>query len=360
MTVESVSALLRREKFCDVDLSDPFFDSLKLDYLGFDEWFRNKAQNEALIFRSPEGSLEGFLFLKEEVGAVTDVCPNLENGRRLKIGTFKINPHGTRLGERFVKRALDIAVSANIDELYVTVFEKHTALVKLFKKYGFIKVGEKNSLSGRESVYLRKLSDVWGDVVLDYPRIPFKKNRHFVLSLYPRWHSRLLPDSLLNTENSSILDDVSSTNSIHKIYLTAMSGVEQLLRGDTLMIYRTAAEGGSAYYTSVITSLCVVEAVKNINEFSDLADFLAYCSSYSIFTRIELESFYQTRKYPWIILFSYNLALTKRPNRKALLEEVGLAANIYWGFFNLTTPQLKLILKLSEDYEKTRSLVYSP
>lgn len=354
------ASVLRIEKFKDIALADPFFDTLKSDYEGFAAWFakNSKADKEAFTFKSDAGMLDGFLFLKEEAGLVVDVEPHLPPAHRLKIGTFKINPHGTRLGERFIKRAFDTAVSLEVSALYVTVFEKHDALVQLFERYGFIKVGVKNSSSGKEAVYERRLDQTVGDVVLDYPRFPIQQDRHFVLALYPQWHSRLLPDSLLKTESASILKDVSHTNSIHKIYLAAMKGIDQLKRGDTLLIYRTA-DGGSGYHTSVVTSLCVVEEISHITHYATEKNFLDYCKPYSIFSLTELQGFYQTKKYPWVIRFTYNLALTKRPNRKALLEEVGLPSDTYWGFFKLTTDQLKRILKLSGDYEKARPLVYS-
>lgn len=353
------ASVLRIEKFKDIALSDPFFDTLKGDYPGFADWFSNKATNDAYTFKAEGGGLDGFLYLKEEVGPVTDVQPNLAAARRLKIGTFKINPHGTRLGERFMKRAFDTALDMGAEALYVTVYEKHEALVQLFTRYGFVKVGMKLSGVGEsEAVYERRLDQAVNDVVLDYPRIPILKDRHFVLSLYPQWHSRLLPDSLLKTENVSILKDVSHTNSIHKIYLAAMRGVDQLKRGDTLLIYRTA-EGGAAYHTSVITSLCVVEEITHISHYSTEQAFLDYCMPYSIFTEAELSTLYKTKKYPWLIRFTYNLALSKRLNRKTLLENIGLPADTYWGFFQLPTNQLKSILKLSGDYEKARSLVYS-
>jgi len=137
-----------------------------------------------------------------------------------------------------------------------------------------------------------------------------------------------------------------------------MQGVGQLSRGDTLLVYRTA-DGGSAYHTSVVTSLCVVEEVLHINYFATEEVFLKYCKPYSIFTESELRTFYINKKYPWVIRFTYNLALSKRLNRRVLLEDVGLDSDMYWGFFQLTTEQLKKILKLSNDYEKARSLVYS-
>lgn len=41
--------------------------------------------------------------MKIEEGPVTDILPLIVDKRILKLGTFKVNPHGTRLGERFLK-----------------------------------------------------------------------------------------------------------------------------------------------------------------------------------------------------------------------------------------------------------------
>lgn len=355
--------LIMFEHFSKISLSDPFFDTLKADYPGFQKWFEKKSSgdnNNAYTFRNPiTGKLDGFLYLKDEDGAVMDVSPTMPAARRLKLGTFKVNPHGTRLGERFIKRAFDIAVAHQAQALYVTVFAKHEALLGLFARYGFRHVGKKPGVAGDELVLERRLDTVMGDVVLDYPRIPIGSGRNFMLSIHPIWHSRLLPDSLLQTESADILEDVSHTNSIHKIYLAAMRGIEQLKRGDTLLIYRTQ-DGGSAYYTSVVSSLCVVEDLIHISAFTNEEEFIKYCNPYSVFSVDEIRNFYRTKKYPWLIKFTYNLALTKRPNRKALLEEVKLPSEIYWGFFHISTEQLKIILTLSGDYEKACSLVYTP
>ena len=349
---------LQIKHFKEIDLSDPFFDSLKQDYVEFETWFSKKAESQAYLFKTDQGSMDGFLYLKIEDDTLIDVQPPLLKAKRLKIGTFKINPHATRLGERFLKRAFDIATTNHVDSLYVTVFEKHSALVQLFLKYGFQKVGTKVSQNGEETVFERLLHTVSGDVVLDYPRIPLQKDRHFLLSIYPQWHSRLLPDSLLANESASILQDVSHTNSIHKIYLTSMSGVSNLRRGDTLLIYRTQ-DGGAAYYTSVVTSICVVEELVHISKFATEFDFKEYCRPYSVFNESELTGFYANKRYPWLIRFTYNMALTKRLNRKILIEEIGLSSNQYWGFFQISTENFKQIVKLSNDYEKTRSIVYS-
>ena len=210
-----------------VPVSDRFFDTLRADYPGFDEWLKRKGTEPAYLARREDGRLDGFLYLKREDGAVTDVQPALAPGKRLKVGTLKVNPHGTRLGERLIKKVFDHATEQNVDEIYVTVFPKHTKLIDLFGRYGFTKVGTKTGPGGVEDVMLRSLRVLSGDVVRDYPLIN-PAGRKFMLGLYPRFHTQLLPDSKLLTESPDIVKDVSHTNSIHKIYLTKMRGTEQL------------------------------------------------------------------------------------------------------------------------------------
>src|SRR5258708_5866345 len=320
------------ERFSDIDIRDPFFDSLKTDYLEFQEWFSCKSDERAYTARQTNGHLEGFLYLKGEVGALDDVQPVLPANRRLKIGTFKIVPHGTRLGERFVKKTFDHAVHEKAEEIYVTIFPRHDSLIQLL---------------------LRKVRSITGSVVKDYPLIPVKPGRHFLLALYPEWHSRLLPDSILKTEEASIIADVSHTNSIHKIYLAKMKGIGDLQTGDTLVIYRTTDGAGPAHYRSVATSLCVVEELRHISEFQTTDAFLGYCMPYSIFTEAELRGFYVRRRYPWIIRFTYNMALKRRITRQVLIDDVGLNPSSYWGVLQITTAQLRSILSIAGHDENT-------
>lgn len=333
-------------KFEHIDLDDPFFDSLKSDYKEFSDWFSKKRKNGegAFIFTNSQDLLDGFLYLKIEDGELNDIEPNLPSKNRLKIGTLKINPHGTRLGERFIKKAFDIALVRNIDEIYVTLFEKHEALLMLFQKYGFVARAIKSTPNGNELVLFKNISLITGEIVRDYPNTPEISDR-YLISLYPNWHSRLLPDSILKNEDPKLLiKDTSHTNSIHKIYLTSMRGTEHLKRGDTLVIYRTAPKDTKAEYTSVATSICVIEEVKNINDFKTLDEFLKYTSSYSIFSESELKDFFRFKKYPIIIKFTYNLALNKRIIRKSLIEDIGIERNQYWGFIKLTEKQYRDIL----------------
>lgn len=338
---------LRYVEFQQVDLGDPFFATLKEDYSEFEQWFAKKANSRAYIHAKPTGGLDGFLYLKTEHGPITDVTPPLPAANRLKVGTFKIDAHGTRLGERFVKKIFDHAIHEHSEHIYVTVFDKHLGLINLLMRYGFQQVGTKTTANGTELVLLREMTYDDGDLDRSYPLVRLDK-RQFLMALYPQWHTRLLPDSILMNENADIIQDVSHANSIHKVYLTAMQGVDRVRRGDVLLIYRTSDQQGAAYYRSVATSICVVEDYRHIGSFASEADFLKYCSQYSVFTESELKDFYKKRKYPFVIRFSYNIALRKRPNRKVLVEDVGILPDQYWGFIELTKEQLKAIIEKGE------------
>lgn len=94
---------MEKVKFQQVNLEDPFFTSLKEDYNGFEDWFQRKSDSDAYIQKKDDGELEAFLYLKIEEGVVEDVSPKLPEGKHLKVGTFKIDAHNTKLGEYFIQ-----------------------------------------------------------------------------------------------------------------------------------------------------------------------------------------------------------------------------------------------------------------
>lgn len=40
---------IEHKTFGEIDLSDPFFQSLKDDYPGFDNWFKGKKEQDAFV-----------------------------------------------------------------------------------------------------------------------------------------------------------------------------------------------------------------------------------------------------------------------------------------------------------------------
>ena len=120
---------LRYSEFGELDFSDKFFDSLKTDYPGFEEWFKKKIDEKEHVYvhYNQSGNLSGFLYLKVEHNIVNDVDPVIEASNIVKIGTFKIESHGTRQGERFIKKAFDYCIYNKADICYVTLYSKQQA-----------------------------------------------------------------------------------------------------------------------------------------------------------------------------------------------------------------------------------------
>ncbi|WP_205739383.1 hypothetical protein [Halocella sp. SP3-1] len=98
---------IQRKKFEELDLNNEFFDSLKADYPGFEKWFLRKAEDEQSAYVLEDNGLQGFLYLKEEKEEDSSITPHFELKRRLKVGTFKVNAHGTKVGDRFIKLIID-------------------------------------------------------------------------------------------------------------------------------------------------------------------------------------------------------------------------------------------------------------
>lgn len=335
-------------EFGDIDSDDEFFDSLKEDYPGFEKWFQTKsnAHEKAYVFYRV-GKVDGFLYLKPEDGPVDDLEPVLPAGKYLKVGTMKINAHGTKLGERFIKKILDHAIFSNVDGVYTTVFEKHNHLINLISRYGFKKIGTKKGLEGEgELVFYRDMTTIEGDVLQDYPYIP-SDTTPYLLAIWPKYHTKFLPDSKLHNESFNILEDVSHTNSIHKAYISGISATGNLKKGDVIVIYRTSDYKGPAKYRSVATSIGVVEETRRIKSFDSKAAFLKYVKPYSVFSTPELEARFAKKQHV-VIRFTYNAALTKRIIRARLLDEVGISSQPRWDFRKLSQKQLNAIIQLGE------------
>ena len=338
---------MTERRFDEIDLNDSFFASLKMDYVEFAEWFAKKSGAKAYVLANDSGGIEAFLYTKEENGPVSDVSPVLPPAKRLKIGTFKANAHGTRLSERLIKKAFDQAARSDCSELYVTVFPRHTGIVKLFTKYGFAPIATKVTSNGEETVLARSLVRFEGDPAGDFPNIPVRENRKFLLAIYPEYHTRLFPDSILKTETIEDLDDVSHTNSIHKIYVCWMD-LSALRRGDVLLIYRTSDNKGPAWHRSVATSVCVVEDVRGRASFSDEEDYVQYCLPYSVFGESELRGWWRGHPRIQVVRMTYNAALLRRVTRRVLIESAHLDENARWGFLPLTDQQFSRIIDLGQ------------
>ncbi|WP_411976038.1 hypothetical protein [Sulfitobacter faviae] len=348
-----MSRQLRRALFSELNINDPFFDSLKHGYAEFPEWFARKQAEGAELYCVEDDStrLTGMVYLKVEVGPVNDTSPSLPDKKWLKIGTLKIDGRGTKLGERVIKKILDTAIDEDVDAIYVTVFQIHESLISLFSRYGFDHVADKNTANGIEMVLVRELRTHSNDLSRRYPFIQIETARIWLLAVYPEYHTRLLPDSILRNERQEIVKDVSYSNTIHKVYIGKLS-LNRMSPGDIVVIYRTSDGQAPAYYRSVVTSLCVVEEVREKRNFVNFENFRDYVSTGTVFSEDELWDQWRTSPRLYVAKMTYNVAMGRRTTRGALLDGNIISEQPRWDLRELTHEQLRDITDLGRINER--------
>ncbi|MDR0394218.1 MAG: hypothetical protein LBH77_03565, partial [Tannerella sp.] len=300
-----------------------------------------------------KGKILSFLYLKTENTDenYADITPAFIPKKRLKVGTFKVVSNGVRLGERFLKIIFDNAVVNNVEEIYVTIFdrtEEQKRLISLIQEWGFKKFATKGN--NGELVYVRDFSKQF-DIAhpkKTFPFVPLNTNI-FLIPIYPKYHTELLPDSFLRTESpDNFIENEPHRNAINKIYISR-SVQRDIKRGDVLIFYRTAPQDKSAYYHSVITTVGIVE--EKIDNISNEQEFILKARKRSIFTDEYLKEFwnYNPKFRPFLIRFLsiYSFQLGNRLNRKQLLD-LGIisgAENELRGLKQITKEQFLIILK---------------
>ena len=342
-----ISSRLHIKKLADLDLRDCFFDSLKSDYEGFESWAGRNPTRECYVQERIEtGEIEGLLVLKEEKAPFADIKPIPEWESALKVCTFKIDGHNTRLGQLFVQLILKKQIMSGLRYSYLTILPTHPELVRLVERYGFQQYGTLSNTG--ETVYVKDLEKIHDNPILDYPRFQIEGKRFFVLGIYPEYHTKMFSMSKLNNESPDIIDDLPYSNSITKVYVCKMSGIRDMQPGDIIFIRRTKGQG-SAYYTSCVTSVCTILEIRKASSFSTFDEYYNYTSPYNLFTEDELRKYHNNNSYA--IKMVYNAALNKRPTNRQVIDILGVEPN-YWGLFELNETQAKKLMTLGGIHER--------
>ena len=341
---------VQKLKFGRINLDDDFFASLKEDYDGFDKWFIKKYDDEAYItVNSNNGLLLSFLYLKVEdkSESYADISPLFIPKKRLKVGTFKVINNGFRLGERFMKIIFDNALKNQVDEIYVTIFDKRDEqkrLIEMLQQWGFILWGKKNE----ELVYVRDFSKKISESNLKhtYPFIS-RNNDSYIVPIYEEYHTELLPDSILNTESpEDFVEDFPHRNAINKVYVSRAI-LPHPKKGDNIIFYMT---GG--YYKSVVSTIGIVQEVKT--DFTDENDFIVYCRKRSVFPEDKLLAIWRYKdSKPFVVSFLYVYSFSHRINMKELIDlrVLGGVNDAPRGFKPITKEQFNIILQATKSDE---------
>ena len=351
---------VKLKHFKEVDLQDSFFDTLREDYEGskFDAWFKKKGDESAYVFENENNGLKGFLYLKIELPGEPDylkITPKLSAKKRLKIGTFKIDSSGFRLGERFLKIIFDNAMKDNVDEIYVTLFENKRDVVKslkhLLEEWGFVKHGYK--IENHELVLVKSMKnyDEAKSPKLNYPQLK-KNSETYILPIKAEYHTDLFPDKILRNEDMHLYEDnLAHRYALEKIYLSGVCHCKAK-PGDIVLIYRMSNQWYKSY-SSVITGLAIIQEVIQTKTVEECVNI---CKNRSIFDEAEIRKFYD--KYPTVVkLLDYSVF--KKPVTLQQLRDLNIVGETEGPrpFTPISKEKFASICRLGmeEEYEKTNS-----
>jgi ribosomal protein S18 acetylase RimI-like enzyme len=223
-----------------LELTDPFFDSLRADYPGFDEWFRDKARSgrEALVVDGPEGEIAGVCILKGH----DDEIP--ASGHLQKVSTFKVDSafKGNRYGELLLKALFAHARPA--DGVWLTVFPKQEELMDLLESFGFTHhsdtpTGERRYLKRfAPDAGARPLEPLAHHVAYGPPALRLTPGQTFITPIQERFHQRLFPDA--PQAQLGLVPPPAHGNALRKAYL-CQANLRTAGPGATMLFYLSGA-----------------------------------------------------------------------------------------------------------------------
>ncbi|MCR5146361.1 MAG: EVE domain-containing protein [Clostridia bacterium] len=252
---------IKKEFLYNMNLDDNFFSSLRADYKGFDNWFIKKQRKEekAYVTTTLDNKITSFLMLKEEDENedYSAFEKPFSPSKRLKVSTFKVADTGKKIGESFIKIMIDEAIEKNINEIYVTTFEKQESLIYLLKQYGFYLYTHKSTTKSdgtvaREAIYVKDLKDK-----SQFPYVQLKEQDIFIFPVNPKYHKLLFEDAEHQYQIS--IDDTqgknTSANAIKKAFISNAK-IKKLKAGDIVLFYASQDK-------KAITTLGIVETTWN-------------------------------------------------------------------------------------------------
>ncbi len=226
-----------------LNADDLIFDSLRREYPTFDVWLRKakRQRRHTWLIDGVHGRHAAICIVKKERSGEYGL-----QGKLMKICTFKVSEEhsGYRFGELLLKPVFEHARASSYRAMFVTVFEKHRALIDLFEEFGFESLDTKTPLGELVLVKsLRPSNEDWD--TLD----PLSFNRRygpvaakirdvpaFVVPIKPKFHRVLFPEA---EEQAAFWPGAHPFgNSIRKAYL-CNAAIRKLSPGANLLFYRS-------------------------------------------------------------------------------------------------------------------------
>jgi hypothetical protein len=309
----------------NLDVKDPFFDSLKAEYQEFVTWFNGiSAQGRRCWVYTLAGRIGAQLIYKIEDETVDLLPVPLPKQKRLKLCTFKVGHAGYKIGELFIKLAVQYAINNGLSQIYLTHFRKSESdeLFDLITEYGFLPIGKnlrgehvffKDLIPSAEKVAgltPNEISKRYWPCFCDGPGV-----RKFIIPIIPLYHDRLFVElkerpTLFEGAGEFIVEG----NTIKKAYL-CHSKSRRLVPGSVLFFYRSR-------YKQALTASGVVENV--YQRVSERDTVLKAIDKRTVYSDAEITA--MLSKPTTVLLFTWHFYLPKPIEYSDLLKMDVLSA----------------------------------
>ena len=290
------------EYLYNVELEDDFFDSLKDDYKPFEDWYKRKSREgkKAYITRYQDNKIGSFLMLKveDETEDYSKFKEPFKKDLRLKVATFKVANTGNKIGESYIKIIINEALKNKVNEIYVTIFKKQEALIKLFTEYGFLQkttqmTEKKDGSFEEELVFVKSMNDN------TYPNFDWSNKNAFIVPIQQQFHEMLFPESekLEQLSFEDLQGRNTYSNTIKKAYI-CNSNTKCIQPGDILVFY-------ASEFKRSITTIGIVDSV--FSNFSSPEELFHMAIKRTVYSLDAIKKLYKpTSK---LILFKYYKSL---------------------------------------------------
>lgn len=305
--------VIKTDKCFNLNLEDSFFDTLRNDYSGFDNWFKTKCQNEhrdCLVIKN-QNKIAGLCIYKFEKPCYDMI------GNVLKICTFKLAMSGNKFGELLLKNIFNYCYKSSVDWIYVTAYEKNY-ICQFFENFGFEKYKDRKEDTG-EFIYRKKLYPK-NDAIKKYsaleyhikygPRFFNKSQASFLVPVISNYHDMLFPETI--NENllfPSLYYQDAFSNAIRKAYICA-SNTNLISDGDILFFYKSHGEG-------TIEACGIVERLLRSNNPDEI---ISIAGKRTVYKREEIAEKCSENKDNLVLLFRQTENLLSKIELKQLID----------------------------------------
>lgn len=275
-------------------LAEPFFDSLRAGYGGFNGWFRAKAMQgrRAWVYRDDAGrGISALCIYAVQTNEPINDSGEVLAGDSLKLCTFKVGEsvRGRKIGELFLRAAFEYATAHRCSHIFLTANDaRQTALKALIEDFGFRHSGHHKG----DGVYVKDHPidapalemDAFEYVRRFYPHyLAGEDVQKFLVPIQPQYHSILFPD--FGDPGHALPDDHAQRhvgNAIKLAYLCHTPS-KQPRSGDIVLFYRS-------YDLRSVTTLGVVESYEWTTDAAKIARMVSRRTVYSEQQIVEMAS----------------------------------------------------------------------